>query len=320
MDFLDELEFMAQTAIQQSVQPDEPDHDDIKRWQSLFGFSYSQALKEIQDHRSDLSRSRISDSHWEMVRAEKEAEGFDKEAYEFSGYFKAPKPPTIQVPIHSQNYLLRLEGPVDSLEIVKRAAQLKEDPPIYHGTDDDGKPAIFCKLDGAARNNIIASLSEDKSCFQPTFVRYSRAAKELSASSAYPTLGIDATMPQHRPSSADDPSLVPSQDQYPVWYFFYGTLADPTVLSRLLGVKPSYRNASVHGGSLTTWGGKYKALVDSPGKAVHGHAFLVEDVEQEEALCCYETGKYEVVRCELILEDKKVRGLTFRFVGDPQGT
>ncbi len=43
---------------------------------------------------------------------------------------------------------------------------------------------------------------------------------------------------------------------------------------------------------------------------------MVENANQEEALCRYETDRYEVVRCdiEMELEKEKVRGLTFRFV------
>ncbi|KAI1126454.1 hypothetical protein F5Y10DRAFT_267117 [Nemania abortiva] len=316
MDMINELESMAQVAIQQSEQPDEPDNDDIRRWQSLFGFSYCQALKEIIHHRSDLSRPRVSESHWEMVRVRKEAEGYSKEAYEYSSNLKASNLSPIPTEVHNQTYLLRLEGPIGDLEAVRLASRLKEDPPLYHGTDDDEMPATFCKIDTAARNNMLAYLSEAESCFQPTFVRYSVAAKQLSATSIYPTLGIDSTMPQNRPSSAGDPSLLPSQNQYPVWYFFYGTLADPAVITHLLGVEPSYKDASVQGGVLKMWGGRYKALVDSPGGVAHGHALLVQNQDQEEALRCYETGKYEVVRCELDLESQKVRGLTFRFVDD----
>lgn len=143
MDFLDELESMAQIAIQQLEQPDEPDRDEIKLWQSLFGFSYCQALKEIQDHRLDLSRPRVSESHWEMVRAEKEAEGFNKEAYEYSGSFRPSKSSTSTTTVHNHIYLLKLESPIDNLEAVKLASGLKEDPPVYHGTDDDEKPATF---------------------------------------------------------------------------------------------------------------------------------------------------------------------------------
>ncbi|KAH9895469.1 hypothetical protein F4778DRAFT_273656 [Xylariomycetidae sp. FL2044] len=317
MDLLDELECMAQTAINQSELPDEPEYDDIKRWQFIFGLSFAQAHKEIQEHRADFSRPRVSDAHWEMVRVEKEAAGFDREMYEYSICGKAAKLLATRTTEQSQTYLLKLEGPMDDIEVVRVASQMKEVPPVYHGTDDDGRPASFCKVDATARNNILAYLSHHELRFQPTFVRYSRAAKNLSADSAYPTLGIDPTLPQHRLCSAhgNDPKLIPSQTQYPVWYFFYGTLADPAVLRRLLGVEPVYREASVQGGILTTWGGKYKALIDRPrGGVVHGSAFLVEDSEQEEILCCYETAKYEVVRCEIEMGDEKVRGLTFRFV------
>ncbi|OTA94659.1 hypothetical protein M434DRAFT_394460 [Hypoxylon sp. CO27-5] len=126
-------------------------------------------------------------------------------------------------------------------------------------------------------------------------------------------------MPQHRPNSMDDPKLAPAQNEYPVWYFFYGTLADPMVLKRLLGHQPSYQPATVTGGVLKTWGGKYKALVDAIDQKaeVQGHAFLVQDQEQEHSLQLYETDKYEVVRCEIQIDGKeKVKGLTFRFIGD----
>ncbi|KAI1354490.1 hypothetical protein F5Y01DRAFT_302496 [Xylaria sp. FL0043] len=316
MEFQDELELLAQAMARQSEQPDEPDHREIKRWQLLFGFDYAQSLHEIQNHRSNLSRLRVSDSHWNIVRAAKEAQGFNKEAYEYSCTFKSAKPPKTQATTPNQSYLIRLGGPIDSVKKVKLASQMKHDPPVYYGTDDDDMPAIFYKIDVAGRDNILAYLSECESRFQPTFIPYSMAAKELSTTSAYPSLGVDITMPQHRPFSADIKSFVPSQNQYPVWYFFYGTLADPEVLGRLLGVEPRYKDATVFGGALKTWGGKYKAMTDSPGAVVHGSAFLVRDQTQEEILRCYETGKYEVVRCEINTSDEKVKGLTFRVVGD----
>lgn len=150
---------MAQVAIEQSEQPDEPDREDVKRWQSLFGFSCSQALKEIQDHRSDLYRPRVSGSHWDMVRAEKEAEGFDKEAYEYSSSFKPSKSSTFTTTVHNQIYLLKLEGPIDNLEAVKLASGLKEDPPVYHGTDDDEKAATFVSTDHSHLKLFSFSLS-----------------------------------------------------------------------------------------------------------------------------------------------------------------
>lgn len=145
------------------------------------------------------------------------------------------------------------------------------------------------------------------------------AAKQLSSVSAYPTLGIDSTLPQYRATSAS--SFLPRPEQYPVWYFFYGTLAEPDRLVRLLELPdddalPVLRPARVAGGVVKSWQGKYRALVDGPMDArVRGHAFLVADREQEDRLRVYETRSYEVVRCGIKMLETAgcVRGLTFRF-------
>ena len=211
-----------------------------------------------------------------MIRNEKEAEGYDKEAYEYACGLATSLKPTYQNTTRSNSnansstYLFKLEGPFGDVEKVNSAAGLSEAPIILNGADDDGDSVTFCKVDVGAKDNILSYLIQLGSSFQPTFVRYSKAQKDLSSFSAYPTLGRDATMPQHRSSGADDPKLLPGQDQYPVWYFFYGTLADPAVLERLLGYEPSYRQASVTGGALKTWGGKYNALIDAPGDGQQG--------------------------------------------------
>ncbi|OHF02543.1 hypothetical protein CORC01_02238 [Colletotrichum orchidophilum] len=302
MDFLDELESMAQFAVSQPGNV-EPDCDDIKRWQSLFG-SYSDAAKKIQDQRSDLARVQVSEVHWEMVRAEKQAQGYDKESYEYS----CSLPQRISHAVDKKTkkkqklttYLLKLEGLFSTPEDVKIACGSSMLLPKFSGTDDEGTAASFCKVDEPTKKILLNHLSAIESTFQPTFIRYSKAEKNLSATSAHPTLGFEATLPHNRPTSSSDQRLLPTQDQYPVWYFFYGTLADPGVLNNLLGIeKPVYRAAKIRGGRLTTWGGKYKALVDASayevGCVVEGHAFLVTSKDQEDALQCYETDNYEVV-------------------------
>jgi hypothetical protein len=125
------------------------------------------------------------------------------------------------------------------------------------------------------------------------------------------------TFPQFRPGAST--THLPSQDQYPVWYFFYGTLADAAVLSRLLDLPadcvPTYREARVRGGQITTWAGKYLGLVDGDRDAVvRGSEYLVGNTEDENALRYYETDKYEVVRSEIKFEGNggRVMGLTFR--------
>ena len=89
-------------------------------------------------------------------------------------------------------------------------------------------------------------------------------------------------------------------------------------------------DAVVYGGRTSTWGhGKYKALVDgAENEVVIGKAFLVQDREQEDTLCFFETDVYEVVRCSIGMRgksigdgkgnDKKERitGLCFRFCGE----
>jgi gamma-glutamylcyclotransferase (GGCT)/AIG2-like uncharacterized protein YtfP len=109
------------------------------------------------------------------------------------------------------------------------------------------------------------------------------------------------------------------QDDFRVWHFFYGTLSDPEVLGRVLDKDQTtftYKPASVQNAEMTTWGGKYKGLIDGCGK-VQGYAYLVETESDENKLRYYETHHYEVVRCEFEVELVGIcRGLTFRFIGD----
>jgi hypothetical protein len=102
----------------------------------------------------------------------------------------------------------------------------------------------------------------------------------------------------------------PKQHEYPVWYFFYGTLAKPDFLAQLFGSPPGIEHvlvpAHIEGGKLRTWGGKYKALVDCSGRRVDGWVFEVESEEQEEVLCMYETAKYEVIRVRIEVEERGV--------------
>src|SRR5690606_3067412 len=152
-----------------------------------------------------------------------------------------------------------------------------------------------------------------------------RAEKALSNTTIHPALGMDSTLPQHRPTDGySEARFSPRQDDYPVWYFFYGTLADAAFLVRLLSLsqKPRLRPASVEGGIMRTWAGRYPALIDADSlcKCIAGFAYLVESREHEEILQYYETKKYEVVRCSIRMYDdiEVINGLTFRYVGDPQ--
>jgi hypothetical protein len=150
-----------------------------------------------------------------------------------------------------------------------------------------------------------------------------KARKTLDPYSAHPTLSLDTTLPHNRPHDTVEGGFRPKEHEYPVWYFFYGTLANPDLLARLFRSPPGtgqlLRPAHIHGGTLRTWGSKYKALVDCPGARVNGWAFEIETKEQEDVLRMYETAKYEIVRVRIELEEQRfVRGCTFRFSGQEE--
>lgn len=114
-----------------------------------------------------------------------------------------------------------------------------------------------------------------------------KAYKELSSTSLYPTLGKDTTLPQYR--SQDKHFLATPQSQankFPVWYFFYGTLASVSKLTSLLSLPendiPVLHQVMVSGGKIETWGnGKYNALVDgNSGNSVTGFAYRVLSEER----------------------------------------
>lgn len=85
--------------------------------------------------------------------------------------------------------------------------------------------------------------------------------------SIHPTQGLKSTLPQHRLSySHKTLSPTPLQDEYPVWYFFYCTLADSSILTRLLSLSeaetPIFVAATISRGIVKKWQHNYNALID----------------------------------------------------------
>jgi gamma-glutamylcyclotransferase (GGCT)/AIG2-like uncharacterized protein YtfP len=306
----EEVESMAQNAMEAPRQGT-PDDSTIQRWQHLFEFTAEEAARRIADYRTNISRPRISDAHWETVRLAKEAEGHDRESYGFSLIWARPASTEVHVGGRKRRgvYLLKLDPPYFTIEAVQQLLHT-----ATRGYDSgDGKKVTFVPMDETGMQTILANLWRFGAL--PTFGYISMAEKDLCPVSRCPTLGIaDTTPPQFRCDS--DEGLTPHQDQYPVWYFFYGTLAEPDRLKNLLGLPftPTLKEGTVSGGAIRTWAGKYKALVDGP-EVVRGRVFEVLSREQEDSLRAYETEKYEVVRCAITLHDgSKLNGLTFRFV------
>ena len=320
MDLSEELENMAANLAEELQS--EPNEEEIARWQHLFSYTYSEALEQIMNQRNDYSRCSVSDDLWDLVKPKWEAQGYSREAYEHK--LKKDSRLTTSVSPSQANaiYLILLQGMLDTPEKIQAAAKLPEVPPAIHASSETKtEDSLFCRIDGTTKQALETWLSHQNSTFKPLFVRVSKAKKDLAATSIHPTLGKNSTLPQHRLSfSHKTPSPTPLQDEYPVWYFFYGTLADSAILTRLLSLSeaehPLLVPATISRGIVKKWQQKYNALVDGGSTDyVHGSAYKVTTKEREEALLLYETEMYEVVRCAIVMEIGVVGGLTFRFVG-----
>jgi sulfur relay (sulfurtransferase) DsrC/TusE family protein len=207
VDLLAELENMASTLLTSQILMLKPKLKPLKGSNS-FSSIYAEATKHIKQHRANLSRTNVSNEHWEIVRHEKEAKGFNREAYEYSitpgKRIKKTLAAGLSPSHESSTFLLKLEGPLETAVSVQKAAGLASAPAVLSGTGDAGNEASFCRVDGAAKKSILDSLST--ASFQPTFIRVSKAEKALSNTSPYPTLGMESTLPQHRPTTIDSTS------------------------------------------------------------------------------------------------------------------
>jgi hypothetical protein len=316
MDILTELEALVTVCSEEDVSD-----ECIQQWQQLFGYSKEEAMKLLKGHRVDLNRHRISNELWNLVEPTVDAR-HNKESYEHyltvqtvglrsTGNLNSSR--SRKSPANS-SYLVRLEGPIDAPEMVRKLAGLQQTPPVHATADDSESQGIFVIVDGATRAVIVQKFATRT--FQPFFQRYAKAEKVLSIISRYPTLGIDTILPQHRLSGHEVP--FPTQDQYPVYFYFYGSLAESDRLMRLLALPnaPVLRKAIVTHGKIKTRAGGYRAMINAlPTEFVAGWACKVTSREHEQVLQYYETDKYEVVRCDIHIEDEPpTKGLTFRFI------
>lgn len=282
----------------------------IQRWQELFEISETGAINEISEWRMDPSRRSIS--IWDSIKEDRVAQGFDKESYEYSlnhrcSIYQRPSQPDNDTAL----YLVKLEHAIPSSSAIQSLLDLTQPLPTLPGIDDDGATVVFCQLTGIQKKNLTEVL---KGNIKLTFLRVSIASKEISSSSRYPTLGVDTTLPHFRLPNIP----IPDPNEYPMWYFFYGTLCQETILARAIGVEESnikYKQARVYNAKLSTWGNKYRGLVDGGvSSLVDGMAFIVNSREEEDGLRVYETSQYEVVRCSIFLRENSqdIDGFTFR--------
>lgn len=323
MDIQEILESMAINVADSHDEEIEPSDEMVKKWQRLFGYSADEAVKYIKEQKGDLCRHRVSDDHWDLVRSTQEAEGFDRDTYEYR--LKITVGPEFNrntdsnlVSRPDDIYIIKLGGVLCTPDKVKEIAQLPDTPRANRGVSETGD-AVFCRITGATKQTIERWLSKYHPTFESTFVLLNFARKDLSPDSIYPTLGREATLPHHRKCHLEPRFNIVLQNQYPVWYFFYGTLADTARLSRLQSLPasetPVLFPANISGGLIKSWQGRYNALVDgAETDVVHGSAYEVTSEEREDSLRQYETHFYEVVRCTINMADQTVQGLTFRLI------
>ena len=153
----------------------EPMMETVERWQKLFKLSEEQAIGRIQEHRNNLTRSRISDAHWDMIRVEKEADGYDRESYEYELDLQKKKAalPELLPSAADGNltYLVELSGLLDTPDKVQQAAGMHETPAVVTGRSlEESRPVWLCCIDGVAKNTLLKWAADEGGGFEPTIL------------------------------------------------------------------------------------------------------------------------------------------------------
>ena len=109
-----------------------------------------------------VTRERISDDHWDLIKDEKEAAGHDRESYEHSLQLKsvfASQSASVPHPDGGFMLLFRLGGLLSSPEKVQEVAGLDEPPVAQEGQSERG-PVKFVMVDEAAKKRLEAWLTQ----------------------------------------------------------------------------------------------------------------------------------------------------------------
>lgn len=175
-----ELESLASNAYnptsKDEITASEPMARTIERWQKLFDIRDDNAPELIMDHRNDLTRMRVSDAHWETIRTSKEAEGYDREAYEYELNLEkkkaiAPSLMPSSEEASSVTYLIELCAPLETPEKIRDAAGLTQSPDIVTGRSlEDGRSVWLCCIDGSSKTAILRWVSSQGGDFEPTIL------------------------------------------------------------------------------------------------------------------------------------------------------
>ncbi|CZR63731.1 uncharacterized protein PAC_13628 [Phialocephala subalpina] len=154
MDLLEELNRMA--ANVGKLNNAGTDEENVERWVQLFKYDYLEAYQLLKAQREDVTREPISDEHWNLVRADREAAGYDREAYEHSLTLKdvLQSQSTVFHDTDGKKWTLyKIGGLLESKEKVQEIAELKEAPKITKGIGSMGM-YDFVWVDDKAREKI----------------------------------------------------------------------------------------------------------------------------------------------------------------------
>ena len=152
-----------------------PLSETMARWEKLFDLSDDQAVERIMDHRNNLARPHISDAHWDMIRSEKEAEGYDREACEYELGLQEKKAALLDLlpaaEDSSVTYLIEMNSPLDSPEEVQQAAEMETVPDVVSGYSvEESRPVRLCCVDGLAKTALLRWAAGEDGGFEPTIL------------------------------------------------------------------------------------------------------------------------------------------------------
>ena len=311
---------------------------EIKRWQKLFRYTRYEASRALTWQFTNRLWVTLSDHEWELVRTLPEAAYHDRESYSHLLVRRRLRKKAIQSRKHNENEdrdkyenlrcIVVLSRILPTLKVVASYAELRTLPKIL-------PPKLFPWSPVAAHTTVSKSVVlriSDMRVLAANWLPWmpSRpvskiatiAEKDLSMTSIAPTLGKDATLPHLRPSSSNTIPR-PTQNEFPVWYFFYGLLGNSRQLAHLLKIPtPDLGVARITGGSIVILGNQ-RAMFDAvDDDKVEGWSYQVMTREDEDILRLFARECNEVVRCRIqfIGEGKawdgnEVDGLTFRYRG-----
>ncbi|KAI5358346.1 hypothetical protein Slin15195_G107990 [Septoria linicola] len=157
--------------------PVEPISATISRWAKLFHMTSADAVDRIMEHRYNITRTRVSDAHWETVQDDKESQGYDREAYEYELDLQRKQAvlpsllPTSAESGSTVTYLVEITGPLHSVEKIRGVAKMEKVPEVVKGTSqEDGRAVELCCVDGVGKSAVLEWASREGGGFEPTIL------------------------------------------------------------------------------------------------------------------------------------------------------